>query len=81
MAIIQYLNIPQFTQIFLQPYDPLNMSIPYQFPSHLNIGPCMKKNQPAPLQKINLDVHVPMWILISCKELYLILDRSLNLMI
>jgi hypothetical protein len=29
----------------LQPYDLLNMTIPYQFLSHLNVGRCMKKNQ------------------------------------
>jgi len=29
----------------LQPYDLLNMTIPYQFLSHLNTWRCMKKNQ------------------------------------
>ena len=57
----------------------LNMTIPYQFPSHLNIGPCLKKNQPTPLQKTNLEFRVPIWILISWKELYFILYRNLNL--
>ena len=35
------------------------MIIPYQFLSHLNDEPCMKKKQPAPLQKKKLDLHVP----------------------
>ena len=40
-----------------------------------------RTNHPAPLQKMNLDLHVPMWILISWNELYLILHHSLNLTI
>jgi hypothetical protein len=40
------------------------MTIPYQFVKHLNNGPCMKKNRPAPLQTTSLDLHVPMCILI-----------------
>ena len=54
------------------------MTIPYQFLSHLNNGPCMKKNQPASLQKTNLVLHVPVWILISWNELYLISQSELN---
>jgi hypothetical protein len=43
-------------------------------------GPCMKKNQLAPLQKTNLDLHVPMWILISPKQTvpHLISQSELN---
>jgi hypothetical protein len=52
-----------------------------QFPSHLNNGPCKKKNKPAPFQKTNLDFQVPKWSLISRNEIYLIFYRSLNLMI
>ena len=78
---ISKVNILQFPTVFLQAYDLLNMTIPDQFPSHLNTGRCMKNNQPAPLQKTNLELHVPMWILISWKELYLILCSSLNLVI
>ena len=49
--------------------------------SHLNHGLCMKKHHPAPLQKTNLHIHVPMWILIAWNELYPFLSRSLKLMI
>ena len=50
-------------------------------PNPRNNGTCMKKNQQAPLQKTNMDLHVPKWILISPNSLYLILYRSLYLMI
>ena len=57
------------------------MTIPYQFLSHLNNEPSMKKNQSTPIQKKNLDLPVPVWILIFRNELYLTLYRSLNLII
>ena len=56
------------------------MTIPYQFLSHLNNRPFMKKNQPASLQKTNLDLHVPVWIVISleCTVPYLKSQSELN---
>jgi len=56
------------------------MKILYQFVSHLNSGPCMKKNRPAPPQEKNLDFHVKMWIMIFRDKLYFILYRILQLM-
>jgi hypothetical protein len=54
---IVYPNIPSSL-------DLLNLTIPYQF-LNLNNRPCLKKNQPAPLQKMTPDLRVPLWILIS----------------
>ena len=53
----------------------------YEFVSRLNNRPCMKKNWPAPLHKMNLDLPLPMWILTSQNWLYFILYRSQNLLI
>jgi hypothetical protein len=36
----------------------------------------MKKNQPASLQKMNLDLHFPMWIQISRNKLYHLISQS-----
>jgi hypothetical protein len=56
------------------------MMILYQFLSHLNTGPSMKKNQPAPHQKTNKDLHVQMWILffLDLTVPYLILQSEIN---
>jgi hypothetical protein len=48
IAIIQNLNIQLFFPILLM--------ISHQFLRHLNNGLCMKKKQPADLQKMNLDL-------------------------
>jgi hypothetical protein len=74
-------NIPQFTPIFLKPKDLWNITVSYEYHSHFNKGPCMKRNQPAPLRKTNLYLHVPLRILISRNVLYLISYRNLKLMI